>query len=242
MCREGWLLGIAYLCGSATSLNAVPILPPASYTFARNAATALLSTTNEIPNDENGIVLSLGATTIYYAQVVPRRSAPVGILSVPYRVTTSGAVSCAPSSLPDPFSVSSAVAQVNIGGAFAAQAGCGGFLGPTSDAFSENVNMQLEVGKQVQVIMVAGGTITAGANRDNPSMFGAFEAWVDPTFAIDPTFPYANDFDLIFSSPGQRIIPEPATGALLPLALALLILWNKSSRHRSHMRFRSRCL
>jgi hypothetical protein len=195
----------------------------------RNSATALLSATTP-PDEENSIVLTLAATTQYSARVVARSTAPSDILTVPYLVSSSGAVNCAaPSLFESPVTSSLAYASASVGPTSLGSIACGGLTAPLSDAFSTTVPIGLRVGETVGVFLTAGGNIIA-SSEDGMSVMGAFDAWVDPIFTIDPAFAYASDFELVFSPGLTSPTPVPEPSFLVLVGIAAGGAWFRNRR------------
>jgi hypothetical protein len=61
---------------------------------------------------------------------------------------------------------------------------------------------------------------------------GRASAIADPTFQIDPTFPYANDFQLVFSDVGTPV-PEPNYWASVLMVTVVTAVWRKIKFHRA---------
>jgi PEP-CTERM motif len=76
--------------------------------------------------------------------------------------------------------------------------------------------------RTVSVTASVGGLLSAGSTDEPVS--SSFDAVLDPTFEIDPSWVYANDFQLEispgYSAGGGGAVPEPSTWALMLLGFA----------------------
>jgi hypothetical protein len=100
---------------------------------------------------------------------------------------------------------------------------------PDIDEYTDEyfpVGVAVSVTKLVQGMLVlssVGGVVGA-----------SFDAQVDPMFEIDPSFPYASDFELEFS-PGYSAgssVPEPATWTMLAAGFVALDLVRRRRKQR----------
>jgi hypothetical protein len=174
------------------------------------------------------VSMELDASTTYQVvvNVKPDRIPPEDIKKVPIIVQATGSVVCGQGAkiasalvrideIPEPelpSLPSSAICGPNLPNA--------SFRFNTTDFFP--IGVPRNVGKSV------GGVLSLTA-RDGNSESGSFDATVDPTIEIDPSFPYADDFQLDFS-PGvsegssSDAIPEPSSLALLAAAFTALAI------------------
>lgn len=88
----------------------------------------------------------------------------------------------------------------------------------------------------------ASGTVSiVGEPADGASLTALYSATADPTIMIDPSFPFKDDFDLIFSpnlsigSPGPGPAPAPSTLLEIVMGMGVLALgrWRRRGGTRS---------
>ncbi|HEY6345323.1 MAG TPA: PEP-CTERM sorting domain-containing protein [Bryobacteraceae bacterium] len=84
--------------------------------------------------------------------------------------------------------------------------------------FSDTSSVAFTVGTPVTVIKLSGVQGEVGA-IDGGSAAAAFSVFTDPTFEIDPSFPFASDFELVFSTDDVGTAPEPSTFGLMVLGI-----------------------
>jgi PEP-CTERM motif-containing protein len=103
--------------------------------------------------------------------------------------------------------------------------------GPTS--IDETPTAFFPIGEAVSVGKIVDATISTTAYGLFRTQFGGFDASVDPAFEIDPSFPYASDFELEYS-PGfsSGAAPEPSTWLLLASGFGSLAVCRAFCRRR----------
>ena len=158
----------------------------------------------------------IAADTLYQVMVVnaPGKIAPSDVKGVPVIGTTKGSTQCTGQ-------VVEATAAVFVGGATFARADCP--LTTYPDSFDKSATGTFPVGvpESIDIEAYGGFTLQVGG-FDGSTDKGFFYASADPSFEIDPSFPYADDFALVYS-PGfdasgpSTSVPEP--GSLLLLAV-----------------------
>ena len=155
--------------------------------------------------------MSLTATTIYLVRVVQTSAAGDGIVDVPVIERASGSATCKGDK--NSFVIASAIVTLDLANFIA---GCN--LGQPS-SFNQNTEANFKVDVPVLVRKSVNGEIVS-STFDQESE-GQFEATADPSFQIDPSFPFADDFALQFSPDAPASVPEPATVMLFGLAMVL---------------------
>jgi hypothetical protein len=143
-----------------------------------------------------------GTATIYFEVFGPAN------VSVPLIITASGSTSA---------SGVRAETSINVGygaGSLLACSGAGQLAGacgsePTSFTGSKDFNLTSDGLTDYNV------TVT-GNSTDGP---GSFSATVDPMIEINPTFPDASEFTLVFSSNDVTPVPEPSSWILMSSVL-----------------------
>jgi hypothetical protein len=100
---------------------------------------------------------------------------------------------------------------------------CSDSGGGTSNAFDVNQPVLFGVGESTPVLISVFSAASAGVTGGVAPF--DFTAFADSTFQIDPSFPFANDYQLIVSPDGAPSgIPEPATYVILATGLAGILL------------------
>ena len=133
----------------------------------------------------------------------PLVTPPVSVTDIPVLVRATGSVACASDRPGAAFAIASFDIATNPGTPVKAMCpgGASGFSEDTTAMFPENT-------PELVVTSVQGGIAdTAGLFS---TVTDSFNALMDPTFEIDPSFPYASYFKLEYS-PGfsQQAVPEP---------------------------------
>lgn len=164
------------------------------------------------------------AETYYQVMVVnaPGKLAPSDVKGVPIIGVTKGSTQCGGT-------VATAEAGVRVDLTLVAAAQCP--LGQYPSEYNLQVPGTFTVGVPESIEVFAQASLYFNSNNGGRSGFA--NASADPSFEIDPTFPYAKDFQLVYSpgfdtpTPG---IPEPATFLMLAAAAPLAIVLRQRSR------------
>ena len=172
------------------------------------------------------VSLGFTASTSFDVEVSllsPLAPPPVPVTDIPVLVNATGNVACASDRPGAAFAKASFDIATNPDTPLIASCPSGdpSFNADTTAAFPENT-------PELVVIFVQGGVgDTAGLLS---SVTDSFNAIVDPTFEIDPSFPYASYFKLEYS-PGfsQQAVPEPDYFLVLGGLLSVLAvcLWKR---------------
>jgi PEP-CTERM motif-containing protein len=164
----------------------------------------------------------------------PGRTVPSSVTNVPVSQVAAGSVRCSPDIAGPTASVGvvNAAAEVNVSipgvplnddeiarcNTASPQAS---FSGPTGVTFPVGKPATITVSAAGIIQLVVGGGTSA-------TEFGAFQASADPTFEIDPSFLYADDFEIDyspgFSAPTGTPADVPEPSSLLVLGIGLLSL------------------
>lgn len=183
--------------------------------------------------------MTIQASNTYQLVVLkkPGRTVPSSVTNVPVEQVAAGSVRCSPGIAGDPTSsvgVVNAAAEVNVSipgvplnddeiAQCSTENTQGSFSGPTGVTFP--------IGKPATVTVDATGIIqlTVGGGSAG-SEFGAFQASADPSFEIDPSFLYADAFEIDYS-PGFTAptgtpteVPEPGSLLLLAFGASLALI------------------
>lgn len=171
----------------------------------------------------------VAADTLYQVMVIPspEKIAPSDVKGVPVIGTTKGSTQCTGQ-------VVQATALVAVGGATYARADCP--PGQNPDSFNKSATGTFPVGvpESVDVEAYGGFTLQVGGFLGSTDK-GFFFATADPSFEIDPSFPYADDFTLVYS-PGfdasgpLTSVPEPSSLLLLALGAPLTLVLRRRVR------------
>jgi hypothetical protein len=226
---------ISPLTGYLNPGSDATVAPNSSVIVAANRITG----TNEVLTSVDGtIVLNAGsasgsgglhiiidAEATYQVQVnaKPGKIPPSSLTGVPVIGTSKGSATCSGNSV-------SASVQVTVSTTPFTnwQSVCqnGTVVLP---AFNKSQTGTFPIGKPMDVLMDAGSSATLQVGGIFPQDTAIFDASVDPSFEIDPSFPFADDFELDFSpgfdtaasGPGDgTAIPEPASLALFGVGFA----------------------
>jgi hypothetical protein len=174
--------------------------------------------------------IGVQADTYYQVMVINTHFVPSDVKGVPIIGTTAGTTSCSGSFAAN----KTAFAQVIVEDIVYAAAQCP--PGKIDTSFSTKVTGTFPIGVPVNVQVSAYGAVNLQVG-DQATDNGSFYASADPSFEIDPSFPYANDFELVYS-PGLATpadatdIPDP--GSLLLLAIGAPLAM--ASRRRANRR------
>jgi hypothetical protein len=167
------------------------------------------------------------AAVSYFVYLAPLTFAPLDINQVPVITHVMGSTNCTPKS-GQMWSVGGdAVAQVVIGDPaapmFQHKVVCSDIGDGLSNTFDLSKPLLFGVGKSTPVLVSVRSEASA-AVLEGVAPFD-FTAFADSTFQIDPSFPFANDYQIIVSPDGATSgIPEPATYATLACGLAGILV------------------
>jgi hypothetical protein len=174
--------------------------------------------------------IGLAAYSEYQVAVAVRsgKKPPPSITAVPIEITITGSVSCSGFS-------TSAFANVVVGLVvpLTPAAQCG--LDPEIPSFVDSETVPVSIGTPVPIEKDADGDVSYFSAGDGETASASIHAVVDPTFEIDPSFAYADDFELDYSPgyyPSGSAVPEPSTWLLLASGFGALILCRGSVRRR----------
>jgi hypothetical protein len=170
----------------------------------------------------------IAADTLYQVMVVesPDKIAPSDVKGVPVIGTTKGSTQCTGGL------EGQATALVVVGGATFARADCPPGINP--DSFDKSATGAFPTGVPQNIDVEAyGGVFLQVGGFDGSTDKGFFFASADPSFEIDPSFPYAKDFELVYS-PGftSTGVPEPSSLLLLALGAPLTFVLGRRARWR----------
>jgi hypothetical protein len=213
-----------------------------SYSLSAGANRDAVSANVAVQADANStaeVGFELDAKTTFEFMPAPKPGAnpPKSITNAKIIVRTSGgAGGCGDQA-------TSAVASITISSpnSFAASpnasAACNDPALPNTKLFSTTITEeQLPIDEPVKIVDEASASVLAIACQTGPGvplcLHGdvsgvAPYAYVDPTIEIDPSWAYANDFELEFSpgyAPSGSAVPEPSTWLLLASGFGALIL------------------
>jgi hypothetical protein len=177
------------------------------------------------------------AAVSYFVYLAPLTLAPIGINQVPVITHAMGSANCTPNSGAMWSVGGEARAKVVIGGlaapVFQQTVTCSDSGGGTSNAFDVTQPVLFGVGESTPVLISVFSAASAAVFQGVAPF--DFTAFADSTFQIDPSFPFANDYQIIVSPDGATSgIPEPATFATLASGLAGLLLrraWRVGARN-----------
>jgi hypothetical protein len=197
-------------------------------------ADAMLHILSLSPLMRLGAEIDAWAEMKYSVAVTPVGALPPGVFTVPVLFSTSGdAQYLVNGSPPQPtssawrFEVGSGV---NIGNLFADDAYVAADTSGTTtiphDAFNISASVNFIVDTEYRVTLGAYLLNCVGAVGGNGEVSYSLSAQADPTFIIDPSFPYASDFQLIYSSN----VPEPASFVSIGTALFAATMARKRKR------------
>ena len=165
------------------------------------------------------------------------RTVPSSVTSVPIKQVAAGSVRCSPGIAGGP---TSSVGVVNAAADVSVSIPSVLFLDDeiarcstanTQGSFSESTSVTFPVGKPATITVEAFGSIQlVVGGGSGGSEFGAFQASADPSFEIDPSFLYADDFEIDYS-PGFTAptgtpteVPEPGSLLLLAFGASLALI------------------
>ena len=174
--------------------------------------------------------LDVGSAIVYYFAVEQTAPAPVDVVPLVIQSNLHADASFAGNG--GAFSDASFFIQglsiFHYEAAMCDQASC---TSPSEMSFTDSASAK--PGQDIQVQIATGGNANGtGSDLDGHTGQAAFQAIVDPTIQIDPSFAYADDFTLAFSPnlPPSAAAPEPSSIALL--AIGLLALMAQRIAHR----------
>jgi hypothetical protein len=166
---------------------------------------------------QEAAILTLSASTSYQVtvNVKPNRIPPPTIKAVPVLALATGSVMCGGAAQVAAADVSVDFLTPLVNPAFAS---CGSQNPVQIPSFESQLSGLFQIGVPSNVVMAVSGALGLQA-IDAGTDVGSFNATVDPTIEIDPSFAYADDFELDFS-PGvtgvtSNDVPEPSSLALL---------------------------
>lgn len=168
---------------------------------------------NNVANFGN---LDLAAVSEYQVAVAVRsgKKPPPSITAVPIEITITGSVSCSSDTV--------AIASVNVGLVvpLTPMAACN--LLPTDKlSFVDSETSPVSIGDPVPIEKDAIGHVYNFSAGNGETASASVHAVIDPTLEIDPSFAYADDFELEYS-PGYAAVPEPATWTMLAVGFIAL--------------------
>ena len=169
------------------------------------------------------------ADTRYQVVVVNKHFVPSDVKGVPVIGTTTGKTQCSGDAV--------AMATIYVDFNLFAKADCPIFNSSTDDHFNTVASGTFPIGVPVNVDVSAFGSVNlqVGVNAGGSTDKGFFFASADPSFEIDPSFQYANDFELVYS-PGfdaqapSTDVPEPGSPWLFALGAALTVVLRRRPR------------
>jgi hypothetical protein len=171
------------------------------------ASIQLHAAPNNVANFE---YLGLSADSEYQVAVAVRsgKKPPPSLTAVPIEITITGSVSCSGFS-----AEAQATVVVGLLVPLTPSANCNN---PDKPSFVDSETVPVSIGTPVSIEKYATGIVSnfSAGNGNGGTASESVHAVVDPTLEIDPSFAYADDFELEYS-PGYATVPEPATWTLL---------------------------
>jgi PEP-CTERM motif len=168
---------------------------------------------NNVANFED---IGLSAVSEYQVAVAVRsgKKPPPSITAVPIEITITGSVSCSGFS-----TEAQATVVVGLVVPLTPSAGCN--ILPNKPSFVDSETVPVSIGTPVPIEKDATADVSAFSAGDGETASASVHAVVDPTLEIDPSFVYADDFELEYS-PGYAAVPEPATWTMLAVGFIAL--------------------
>jgi hypothetical protein len=203
--------------GSSYALNASNTRDEVTATFQISA----LPNTRTMNNSFGAVIGLLRADTTFQivVKVKPGAMPPSTLTDVPIIESATGSATCSSPHLGEPGSSATATVVINSSRfPHPLFAGCGPGTPPGIDSTIDLSRIdEWVIGVPVTFEKTVTGTLALEAANGNTSM-ATFDAMADPSFEIDPSFAFADDFELEFS-PGflspVSSVPEPASIMLL---------------------------
>jgi hypothetical protein len=195
---------------------------------SRDEIQASIQLSGTPSNPPNFGSVGLGAVSDYQIAVAVRsgKKPPPSITAVPIEITITASASCSGAA-------TQAEAKVEVGLLAPLDEGASCGYGHDIPFVVDSETVPVSIGDPVSVEKGAQGGV---GNFTGYGASASIHAVVDPTFEIDPSFAYADDFELDYS-PGYAAsgsaVPEPSTWLLLASGFGALILHRGSIRRRS---------
>jgi hypothetical protein len=195
---------------------------------SRDEIQASIQLSGTPSNPPNFGTVGLAAISDYQIAVAVRsgRKPPPSITTVPIEITITASASCS-----DAATQAQAKVEVGLLAPLDAGASCG--YGHDIPSVVDSETSLVSIGDPVAIEKAAQGGV---GNFTGDGASASIHAVVDPTFEIDPSFAYADDFELDYSpgyNPSGSAAPEPSTWLLLASGFGALILHRGSIRRRS---------
>lgn len=165
--------------------------------------------------------IDLKAYTSYQIMVTqkPGRIAPADVVGVPVIGSAKGSAQCSGNGGSVHVTNASATVEAKFpytaSDVLIARASCP----PTDQSppeFNTSASEIFPTNRPIDVNTEVDGDI----NLHDGASVGSFTASADPSFEIDPSFPYADDFEIDYSPGFDTAVPEPSTWAMLLIGFA----------------------
>jgi hypothetical protein len=184
-----------------------------------------------MPGPQNGVAVRADASArlLYYVGVMASPSAPANAVvpvNVGFGVRGSGHAIGGGFNTFAQIAVS--VNGFNMGGAFTEFVGTNASSSGVRTVFIDTGD---SIPDRLLIDLQAGGSVSIGDSPTFPNPIGSFSATADPTFEIDPNYPFRDFFSLTYSPNLDTAVPEP--GTLLPVCAAGLGLLGYGWRRRN---------
>jgi hypothetical protein len=164
--------------------------------------------------------LAVGSTILYYFQVEQTAPAPVDLVPLLIQSNVEADASSAGTGAANAFA-DFLIPDLNI--SHPEVAICNGATCTSSSSMSFTDSPIATAGQNIQVQILATGDAGAIGMPNCCGGHATFKAIADPTIQIDPSFAYADDFTLAFSSNLPPAVPEPSSIALFATGLLALM-------------------